>query len=140
MLANYRNTVLKAAQEVEDALSGFLNAEEALVFEQGAVTAAQRSQEIALVQYREGVVDFQRVLDSQRFLLQQLNSLAQTRSSATVNLIALYKALGGGWQLRSGQPVVPVPMQQEMKERTNWGDLLSEPRKPETKNPPPGKH
>jgi NodT family efflux transporter outer membrane factor (OMF) lipoprotein len=138
-LVNYRNTVLKAAQEVEDALSGFLSSEEAIVFQQGAVAAAQKSQQIAMVQYQEGVVDFQRVLDSQRFSLQQLNSLAQTRSSSTVNLIALYKALGGGWQLRRGQPVVPVRMQQEMKDRTNWGDLLSEPRKPEKKNPPPGK-
>ena len=49
-----------------------------MVFEQNAVTSAQRSVELALVQYREGATDYQRVLDAQRSLLQQQNSLAQT--------------------------------------------------------------
>src|SRR5262249_18361123 len=62
LLVNYRNAVLKAAQEVEDAMIGFLNDERAVAFQQGAVKAAQRSVEIALVQYREGAVDYQRVL------------------------------------------------------------------------------
>ena len=79
LLVSYRDTVLKAAQEVEDALAGFLNAQQAMVFEQNAVTAAQRSVELALVQYREGAADYQRVLDAQRSLLQQQNSLAQTQ-------------------------------------------------------------
>ena len=102
LLVDYRDTVLKAAQEVEDALAGFLNAQEAAAFEQAAVTAAQRSVEIALVQYREGAADYQRVLDAQRSLLQQQNNLAQTRSSVATNLIALYKALGGGWEVAPG--------------------------------------
>jgi NodT family efflux transporter outer membrane factor (OMF) lipoprotein len=133
-LVDYRHTVLKAAQEVEDALAGFLNAQEALAFEQGAVKSARRSAEIALVQYREGVVDYQRVLDAERSLLQQQNSLAQTRSSIAISLIALYKALGGGWESRQDQPVVPEGMQAEMRERISWDDLLSNPRAPD---PPP---
>ncbi len=55
-------------------------------------------------------------------------------------MIALYKALGGGWELRQGQPVVPAETQREMKERTNWGDLLSQPRAPETTENPAEKH
>jgi NodT family efflux transporter outer membrane factor (OMF) lipoprotein len=137
LLVNYRNAVLKAAQEVEDAMVGFLNAEKAVAFEQGAVKAAHRSVEIALVQYREGAVDYQRVLDAQRSLLQEQNSLAQTSSSVATNLVALYKALGGGWELRQGQQFVPEQMQNEMKERTNWGDMLSQPRDPETTKPSP---
>ena len=66
-----------------------------------------------MLQYQEGVVDYQRVLDSQRFLLQQQNNLAQTRSSVTVNLIALYKALGGGWELRD-------PWQERFWECRRW--------------------
>ena len=54
------------------------------------------------MQYREGAVDYQRVLDAQRSLLQQQNNLAQSRSSVATNLIALYKALGGGWEARAG--------------------------------------
>lgn len=141
LLVSYRDTVIRAAQEVEDALADFLNAQEAAVFEQGAVNAAQRSVELALVQYREGAVDYQRVLDAQRSLLQEQISLAQTRSEVTTSLISVYKALGGGWESRQGQPIVAEPMQAEMKDRTNWGDLLSEPSTPEAKQPPaPTKH
>jgi NodT family efflux transporter outer membrane factor (OMF) lipoprotein len=125
LLVSYRNTVLKAAQEVEDALIGFVNGQQAAVFEQSAVTAAQRSVEIAIVQYREGATDYQRVLDSQRSLLDQQNGLTQVTSSVATSLVAIYKALGGGWEIREGQPVVPEPIQREMKARTNWGDMLS---------------
>jgi hypothetical protein len=108
------------------------------------VTAAQRSAEIAGVQYREGAVDYQRVLDAQRVLLEQQNNLAQIRSDVVVNVIALYKALGGGWQARASQPVVSSRTQKEMEQRTDWGDLLSQPRAPETtpntSPPSQGKH
>jgi NodT family efflux transporter outer membrane factor (OMF) lipoprotein len=141
LLVSYHDTVLRAAQEVEDALTGFLNSEEATGHQQGAVTAAQRSVELSLIMYREGATDYQRVLDAQRSLLDQQQSLAQTSSSVATNLIAVYKALGGGWEPREGQPVVPEGTRREMQERTGWGDLLSEPRAPETqKNPPPGEH
>jgi NodT family efflux transporter outer membrane factor (OMF) lipoprotein len=138
LLVDYHNTVLKAVQEAEDAMVGFVNAQDATLFEQNAVKASQRSVEIAVVQYKEGATDYQRVLDSQRSLLLEQNSLAQSSSSVATNLIALYKALGGGWEVRLGQPVVPAEMQAEMKQRTNWGDLLSEPRPPETATNPPG--
>jgi NodT family efflux transporter outer membrane factor (OMF) lipoprotein len=132
LLVNYRDTVLKAAQEVEDGMVGFLNAQEQTTFEQRAVTSAGRAVELSIIQYREGATDYQRVLDAQRSLLQEQNSLAQARSSVVTNLIAVYKALGGGWESRAGQPVVPQQTQAEMQDRTNWGDMLSEPRKPET--------
>jgi NodT family efflux transporter outer membrane factor (OMF) lipoprotein len=127
-LVNYRDTVVRAAQEVEDALAGYLRSQEALVFDQKAEIAARRSVELALVQYREGAADYQRVLDAQRSLLERQNRLAQTNSAVTTNLIALYKALGGGWETRQGQRVVPEQTEQDMKQRTNWGDLLSQPR------------
>ena len=72
------------------------------------------------------------MLDAQRSLLQEQNSLTQTSSGATTNLIALYKALGGGWELRQGgQPIVPAETQHEMEARTGWGDMLTSPRAPE---------
>src|SRR5262249_46338070 len=96
---------------------------------------------LAMIQYREGATDYQRVIDAQRSLLQEENSLAQSNSAVATSLVALYKALGGGWELREGQPVVPVETQQEMKQRTWWGEVLSQPREPEkaTTNPPAGK-
>jgi outer membrane protein TolC len=141
LLVGYKNAVLKAVQEVEDALTGFVKSQEAVVFEQRSVTAAQRAVEISLVQYREGAADYQRVLDAQRSLLAEQSTLTQTASSVTTNVIAVYKALGGGWELREGQPLIPESMQQEMKKRTDWGDLLTEPSGPEAKEiSQPAKH
>jgi NodT family efflux transporter outer membrane factor (OMF) lipoprotein len=137
LLVNYQNTVLKAAQEVEDAMTGFTKAQEATAFSQNSVTAAKRSVEISLAQYREGAVDYQRVLDTQRSLLQEQNSLTQTQSSIATNLIALYKALGGGWELRQGQPIVAASMQAEMQKRTDWGRLVPPPPSTDNLNPPP---
>ena len=125
-LVNYQNSVLKAAQEAEDGLTGYLKSQESVVFAENAANAAQRSADLAFIQYREGAVDFQRVLDAQRSLLQQQNELTRTRSSIATNLIALYKALGGGWEIRQGRPFISESTRMEMQHRTNWGNYLSE--------------
>ncbi len=136
LLVSYRDTVLKAAQEVEDALAGYVNAGQSAVFQQKAVASSRRAVEIAMAEYREGATDYQRVVDAQRSLLTQQNNLAQTSSAVTTSLIALYKALGGGWEPFQGQPFVPPETQTEMKARTDWGDMLSQPRKPEAADNP----
>jgi NodT family efflux transporter outer membrane factor (OMF) lipoprotein len=130
-LVDYVNTVLQAAQEVEDGMIGFLRQQDAAAFEQNAVTAAESSVRLALVQYREGAVDYQRVLDTQRELLSSQNRLASTRSEAVTDLIALYKALGGGWELRQGDPVVTPATEREMQDRTNWNGYFANPPGPD---------
>lgn len=125
LIVNYQDTVLKAAQEVEDSMIGFVNAQLAAESEAKAVAAAQRSVDLAFTQYREGATDYQRVLDAQRTVLQQENTLAQTRSSIATSLIALYKALGGGWEMRIGQPIVPDTMKDQMQQRTDWDGYFS---------------
>jgi NodT family efflux transporter outer membrane factor (OMF) lipoprotein len=126
-LVHYHDTVLRAAQEVEDGLVGYLKSQEAVVFAQKAVDGAKRSVDIATSQYREGAVDYQRVLDAQRSLLQEDNDLARTQSAIATHRIALYKALGGGWEIRHGLPVLPDSTRIEMEKRTNWGHTLSKP-------------
>jgi len=123
-LVEYVNTVLVAAQEVDDGIAGLLREQDAAVFAQNAVTAADLAVKLALVQYREGAVDYQRVLDTQRVRLESQNRLARTRSSAATNLIALYKALGGGWEVRQGEPVIPDATRRQMQDRTNWGKYI----------------
>lgn len=135
-LVHYRDTVFRAAQEVEDATAGYLESQLAAEAQQRAVEAARRSVALAMVQYREGAADYQRVLDAQRSLLLQENSFTQASSSVATNVIALYKALGGGWEWRR-EPLVPEATIQEMKARTDWGDMLTEPPKQERQATPP---
>ena len=123
-LTNYQNVVLNAAREVEDALTGFVQSGMQAASLDKSVTAAKRSTELSMLQYKEGRADYQRVLDSTRALALQWDQYIQTQGNIAFNLIATYKALGGGWQMRLGNEFVPVAVQDDMRQRTNWGDLL----------------
>ena len=124
LIVNYEDTVLRAQQEVEDSLVGFLRKQEEAGFLQDSVTASQRSVDLSMLQYKEGLVDYQRVLDSQRFLTDQQDVWTATRGDVILNLIGMYKAMGGGWQIREGQKFVANENIEAMQQRTNWGDLL----------------
>jgi len=102
---------------------------------QFAVQAAARSLDIANIQYREGLVDFQRVLDSQRTLFSQQERLVTTRGAVTQNLIALYKAMGGGWQAARARPLVDDATRETMGGRSAWGRLLEAPLPPPEAGP-----
>jgi NodT family efflux transporter outer membrane factor (OMF) lipoprotein len=120
----YENVVLNAAREVEDGLVGFLRGQEEIANLENAVVASQRSVELSLDQYESGQTDFQRVLNSQAALLGQQDSLADARGRVLNSLVSIYRALGGGWQLREGNGYVDPDTLNEMRERTNWGELL----------------
>jgi len=132
---NYQNTVLRAAREVEDSMVGFLRGQDEAGFLTESVKAYKRSVELSQTQYTEGLADYLLVLDNQRALTAEQDRLISTQGNVALNLISMYKALGGGWQIRSGQDFVPEEVQQEMAERTDWGDLLEreqqEPQEPE---------
>ena len=95
---NYQNTVLEAAREVEDALAAYLRSQTRVGYLSASVGDARRSVELALVQYRQGSATYQRVLDTQRFLVRQEDQLTRTQGNVALNLVATYKALGGGWE------------------------------------------
>jgi NodT family efflux transporter outer membrane factor (OMF) lipoprotein len=124
LIVNYENTVLRAQREVEDSMVGFLRSQEEAGFLKDSVKASQRSVDLSMLQYREGLVDYQRVLDSQRFLTEQQDVWTATRGDVIINLVAMYKALGGGWQIREGQRFISEENIEEMQQRSNWGDLL----------------
>lgn len=121
----YRDQVRQAAREADDAASGLIKSLERERILREAALSAQRSLVLASAQYREGYSDFQRVLDAQRALLEQQDNYLLSRASAVSNLIALYKALGGGWY--SARPRVDQATREQMQKRTDWGDLLDEP-------------
>jgi NodT family efflux transporter outer membrane factor (OMF) lipoprotein len=125
LLSEYQNTVLRAQQEVEDGLTVFIRAQERTVLLERAASAAQRSQELAILQYREGITDFTTVLTAEQNLLQQQDALAVSRGDIPAGLIRTYRALGGGWEIREGQEVVPSEVREAMAKRTDWGALLA---------------
>jgi NodT family efflux transporter outer membrane factor (OMF) lipoprotein len=133
LAVNYEDTVLRAAQEVEDAMVGFLQSQNAVFFLADAVKASKRSVDLSLIQYREGLVDYQRVLDTQRDLTSQQDNLVFTAGSVGLNLVAMYRALGGGWEIRGENDFIPASIKEEMETRTDWGDMLSP---KETEYPP----
>jgi NodT family efflux transporter outer membrane factor (OMF) lipoprotein len=124
LVVSYKNTVLNAQREVEDALVAFTRSREEESFLKDSVTAAERSVEISLVQYKEGLIDYQRVLDSERFLATQSNRLTDVSGQVSTNLVAAYKGLGGGWQIREGKEILSEKNRTQMKDRTNWDGLL----------------
>ncbi|MHB8109337.1 MAG: efflux transporter outer membrane subunit [Syntrophorhabdaceae bacterium] len=124
LLTAYQNTVLKAQQEVEDALAGFLRSREQAEFLAESVGSARNSVRIGLAQYQEGVADYTTVITAQTVLFNAQDNLAITLGNMSRYLTSVYRALGGGWQIRESIEPVPDDMKQSMKQRTYWGDLL----------------
>ena len=126
----YQDSVLRAAREVDDAAVGFVKTGEQIVLLTDAVKAAQRSLDLATIQYREGLTDFQRVLDSQQTLFSQQELLVTTRGNLAQNLIALYKAMGGGWEQGRNRPVLDDVTRETMSRRSDWNGMLVAPLPP----------
>lgn len=98
LLAAYRNVAITAFSEVESTLGsiGHLAEQESYQIEQ--VRQSEQAFTIASARYREGVADYLTVLDSQRTLYQARDQLGQVKLQRLLAIVALYKALGGGWQ------------------------------------------
>lgn len=96
----YRDTVLRANEEVENGLVAFLREQERVASLGKSTRAAARSVELAMRQYEKGLIYYQPLLDSERALVQQQDALAESRGLVGINLVSIYKALGGGWRAR----------------------------------------
>jgi outer membrane protein TolC len=103
----YQQTVLQANAEAENALIGFLKAQQTVKFLATSTRAAEESVVLVRTQYNEGKTDFNRVITIEQDLTQQQDQLAVAQGSVAQNLVALYKALGGGWQIRLAPPGPP---------------------------------
>ena len=88
--------------------------------------------DLAEQQYRGGIADYTRVLTTQDFLTVEQSRLVATRGAVALNLVALYRALGGGWELREGQDLVPASIKEQMNGRTRWGSMIDSDRFPDS--------
>jgi outer membrane protein, multidrug efflux system len=96
--ANYQKTVLNSLEEMENSLVNYADEQARRDHLDATVRASQDALNLANDQYRAGLADFLTVLDSERTLFANQNSLAQSQTALVFDLVALYKALGGGWQ------------------------------------------
>jgi NodT family efflux transporter outer membrane factor (OMF) lipoprotein len=100
-LAVYEKTVLTSLQDVEDALVAYAQEQVRYRSLKEGAEADQRAVELANELYTKGLADFLNVLDAQRSLYLAQDQLVQSQKTVSQNLVALYKALGGGWELET---------------------------------------
>jgi outer membrane protein TolC len=100
LIAAYQNTVLTANQEVEDALVAFLRTQEVFQSLNKSVQATEEALKLLTLSFEEGEIDFSAVFLLQGELVGAQNELAQAQGDIVISLIGLYKALGGGWEVR----------------------------------------
>ncbi len=130
LLVDYQNSVLTAQQQVEDGLATFLQSRKAVDDLRASVAAANAALGLAFIQYKLGTRDFTTVLTAEQNLYTAETDLATAEGNVASGLAAVYKALGGGWQIRDNNEFVPTQTVVEMRARTNWGSLLAPPNQP----------
>jgi NodT family efflux transporter outer membrane factor (OMF) lipoprotein len=94
---NYQKTVLAALQDVENALVAFTNEQTHYKTLGNAWDQNRRAVELSMRLYTQGASDFLSVLDAERSLYSSQSALAQSKAAISMDLVRLYKALGGGW-------------------------------------------
>jgi NodT family efflux transporter outer membrane factor (OMF) lipoprotein len=128
LLVDYRNQVLQAQGETENAIVAFLKSNQQLTWYEAASEASRRAVDVAVIQYQEGEIDFNTLITTLASNVQQQDLLAATEGSVATNLVQVYRALGGGWEIRGQQDPVdllPAATKDEMRERTGaWDGVL----------------
>ncbi len=123
-LVKYNKKVLSALSEVSDALNGYKLTKVQLDENKKAVNATVRAFNISMTQYNDGLVSYQRLLSTVDSLTRNQDRYAQIKGALATNVILLYKALGGGWQMNKGKAYVSQEMAEKMQKRTDWGAYL----------------
>jgi len=135
LLLNYQNTVLTAQKEVEDGLATFLDSQTQVAHLRESVVAANAALRVALTEFNLGTRDFTTVLTAEQNLYSAQNALAVASGNVSSGLTEVFRALGGGWQIRDGNEFVPPAVRDEMRARTNWGDVLPPAGQPQPPTP-----
>ena len=127
-LEDYRQTVLEAQGEVENAIVAFLASQKQVWDYTQAVTSSQNAASLSQLQYKDGLVNFNTVINILQTLAAQQDTLAQTQGNTATDLISIYKALGGGWEIRGNKApdeLLPESTLDEMLDRTDyWEGVL----------------
>ncbi len=98
-LVRYEKTVLEALEEVENSIISYTEEVKRRGFLEDSVEAAQESVDLVKTLYINGLTDFQNVLDMERSRFEQQDDFANSEGRVTQNVIRIYRALGGGWDV-----------------------------------------
>jgi NodT family efflux transporter outer membrane factor (OMF) lipoprotein len=130
LLIDYQNLVLTAQAEVDSAIVAYLRSHAQARFLDESAKAAERSVELSMVQYREGSIDFNQVLTTLTQQSEQQDALTATNGTIATNLVSMYKALGGGWQVDGERTVEDYLIEKDKRElqsRTKyWSSSFSD--------------
>jgi NodT family efflux transporter outer membrane factor (OMF) lipoprotein len=124
LLVDYQSTVLSAQQEVDNGLATFLQSRNQAVYLRRSVDAANGALRVSMEQYQQGATSFTNVLTSEQNLFQAQNSLTGAAANVSLGLTAVFRALGGGWQIRVDSNFVTAATVEQMRARTDWGNVL----------------
>jgi outer membrane protein, multidrug efflux system len=108
-LLTYHQAVLSALQDVENALVAYAKEQQHRAALADAVVANRRAVDISTQLYREGLTDFLNVLVAQKSLFASEDALVQSEETVSTNLVAVYKALGGGWEFETQAQANALP-------------------------------
>ena len=126
-LSDYNKKVLVAVGEVSNALDGYRFTKEQLELNALATEATQRAFELSLTQYENGLVTYQRLLNSVEKLTRNEDQYALLKGNISLQAIALYKALGGGWEAAHQREYLSQEDIEQMRERSDWDDYFEMP-------------
>jgi NodT family efflux transporter outer membrane factor (OMF) lipoprotein len=119
-IANYQQSVLKANEEAENAITAFLHFKNQVQLLGESVKEAREAERVAEVKYREGEIDFNRLFVVQQLLLGQQEALTSAKGAAAQSLVELYRALGGGWENSQAREIISSNVEfQANKESVN---------------------
>ena len=107
LLERYQQTILNAFREVADLLVALQTRGRQLASQRERVEAAQEARELAEIRYREGLVTYLDVLEAQRSVLFAEQALVETQRARINEMVALFKAVGGGWEVASSSEEDP---------------------------------
>lgn len=125
-LTNYNKKVLQAVNEVTNALEAYDLYLEQKSLRLQSVNSSIRAFNISMTQYENGQISFERLLNSVEKMTRAEDSYANIKGNVANQVVALYKALGGGWETQTGKPFLSETAAKQMQDRSDWGGLLDE--------------
>jgi NodT family efflux transporter outer membrane factor (OMF) lipoprotein len=126
LVFGYQQAVLNAVREAENAATAFAKSQDQLGIVSGGAKSAKDASQASIRQYKDGKADFTYVLNSYQYLVSQQDQEAKVRGQVALNLVATYRALGGGWESDRPREVVTEQTKKDLKQNSEFRSFNGE--------------